>query len=204
MSRPRWRRCWRRAASPSPARTAAPPRWRRRTMPAIASPSADLTAPGRLRPRHLTGAAICSFSIPPDGQGDPVLRHHRDVLAARAGQLDWVGYLSTTGVYGDRAGNWVDETAPLAGDGARAAPGGGGGGMARLQESAGLPIHIFRLAGIYGPGRNSARRDARRHGAGASSSRARSSQPGASRRHRRNADGFDGAAAAGGGLQCLR
>ncbi|MCZ6764549.1 MAG: NAD-dependent epimerase/dehydratase family protein, partial [Alphaproteobacteria bacterium] len=62
---------------------------------------------------------------------------------------------STTGVYGDRAGDWVDETSPLKPTGAR--------GRARVKAEAawreagdahGLPVHIFRLAGIYGPGRN--------------------------------------------------
>ena len=74
-----------------------------------------------------------------------------DEIAARAGQFEWVGYLSTTGVYGDHGGDWVDETTPLTPSTKR--------GIARVQaESAwaaipDLPLHIFRLAGIYGPGR---------------------------------------------------
>jgi nucleoside-diphosphate-sugar epimerase len=95
------------------------------------------------------------LSIPPDDDGDPVLRHHRVLLGARADQLQWVGYLSTTGVYGDRAGGFVDETSPLQPVTAR--------GRRRMAAEAawlamrrefGLPVHIFRLAGIYGPGRN--------------------------------------------------
>jgi nucleoside-diphosphate-sugar epimerase len=84
----------------------------------------------------------------PDGGGDPVLaRHGADLAAARP---DWVGYLSTTGVYGDHQGGWVDEATPLTPSTAR--------GLARVQAEAawaalGLPLHIFRLAGIYGPGR---------------------------------------------------
>jgi len=69
------------------------------------------------------------------------------IAAARPG---WVGYLSTTAVYGHHNGDWVDETTPLAPTTAR--------GAARVQAEAdwaalGLPLHIFRLAGIYGPGR---------------------------------------------------
>jgi nucleoside-diphosphate-sugar epimerase len=64
--------------------------------------------------------------------------------------LQWVGYLSTTAVYGHHNGDWVEETTPLAPTTAR--------GAARVQAEAdwtalGLPLHIFRLAGIYGPGR---------------------------------------------------
>ncbi len=68
----------------------------------------------------------------------------------RRGTFEWVGYLSTTGVYGDHEGEWVDETAPLTPATKR--------GRARVAAEAGwqalgLPLHIFRLAGIYGPGR---------------------------------------------------
>ena len=90
---------------------------------------------------------------PEDGQ-DPVLPHVRDAIAAHAKRLDWVGYLSTTGVYGDHGGGWVDEATPLTPTTER--------GRARVAaETAwmdlfhehGLSLHIFRLAGIYGPGR---------------------------------------------------
>lgn len=80
--------------------------------------------------------------------GDPVLRAlGPQMAAARPG---WVGYLSTTAVYGHHSGDWVDETTPLAPTTAR--------GTARVKAEAdwaalGLPLHIFRLAGIYGPGR---------------------------------------------------
>src|SRR5262245_61320913 len=51
------------------------------------------------------------ISIPPDLEGDVVLRHFRNELSG-LGDLAWVGYLSTVGVYGDRQGQWVDETSP--------------------------------------------------------------------------------------------
>jgi len=80
-----------------------------------------------------------------------VLNALRDEIAQRADQFAWVGYLSTTGVYGDHNGDWVDETADLTPATAR--------GIARVKAEAawrefqGLNLHIFRLAGIYGPGR---------------------------------------------------
>jgi nucleoside-diphosphate-sugar epimerase len=95
--------------------------------------------------------AQCSHvlqSMAPDGGGDPVLaRHGAELAEARPA---WVGYLSTTGVYGDHQGGWVDEATPLTPSTAR--------GLARVQAEAAwaaleLPLHIFRLAGIYGPGR---------------------------------------------------
>ncbi len=89
-------------------------------------------------------------SAAPDAGGDPALQLAGDLLSARAASLAWAGYLSTTGVYGDHQGGWVDETTPLTPSSRR--------GKARVAaESAwratGLPLHIFRLAGIYGPGR---------------------------------------------------
>lgn len=86
-------------------------------------------------------------SAAPDAQGDPFLRAVPEI--ARSGAI-WVGYLSTTGVYGDHKGDWVDETTPLT-------PASDRGRQRVLAESqwraTGLPVHIFRLAGIYGPGR---------------------------------------------------
>ena len=90
-------------------------------------------------------------SIAPDEEGDPVLRAHRAAIEAAAPRLAWAGYLSTTGVYGDHGGGWVDEDTPPAPSTAR--------GEARVRAEAewravpGLPLHVFRLAGIYGPGR---------------------------------------------------
>ena len=88
-------------------------------------------------------------SVAPGEDGDPVLADEGESLRA-AGHLEWVGYLSTTGVYGDHDGGWVDETSPLTPATRR--------GQARVEAEAGwqelgLPLHVFRLAGIYGPGR---------------------------------------------------
>lgn len=90
----------------------------------------------------------------PSSDGDPTLLHHGEALRSVASGLKWLGYLSTTGVYGDRAGGWVDEEDLLAPATAR--------GVMRVKaeaawrafgEDAGAAVHIFRLAGIYGPGR---------------------------------------------------
>lgn len=82
-------------------------------------------------------------SVPPDGE-DPVLARYGDALRAHAG---WVGYLSATGVYGDTGGAWVDEAAPI----------GGGRRSERAAADAAwgaIGARIFRLPGIYGPGRS--------------------------------------------------
>ncbi|TNF64426.1 MAG: SDR family oxidoreductase [Rhodobacteraceae bacterium] len=91
------------------------------------------------------------MSAAPEADGDPVLRLYRDVIAAAAPRLAWAGYLSTTGVYGDHGGGWVDEDTPREPSTLR-------GQWRKEAEDAwaaipGLPLHIFRLAGIYGPGR---------------------------------------------------
>ena len=88
-------------------------------------------------------------SVAPGEGGDPVIAETGDALRA-AQHLEWVGYLSTTGVYGDRDGDWVDEASELLPSTRR--------GQARVDAEAAwqaldLPLHIFRLAGIYGPGR---------------------------------------------------
>lgn len=99
----------------------------------------------------LDAATHLLVSAAPDENGDPVLAQLQAEIVARAGQFTWVGYLSTTGVYGDHAGDWVDETTPLTPATKR--------GIARVQAEAAwaaipdFPLHIFRLAGIYGPGR---------------------------------------------------
>lgn len=99
----------------------------------------------------LDAATHLLISAAPDDEGDPVLAALGSEIAKRAGQFAWVGYLSTTGVYGDHDGDWVDETTSLTPATKR--------GIARMQAEAAwaaipdLPLHIFRLAGIYGPGR---------------------------------------------------
>ena len=88
-------------------------------------------------------------SAAPDEQGDPVLARYGAAL--RAAPAIWLGYLSTTGIYGDAQGGWVDETTPPNPGSARARR-----RIAAEQGWAdlGKPLAIFRLAGIYGPGRS--------------------------------------------------
>ncbi len=91
-------------------------------------------------------------SVPPGEAGDLLVQKFGAALSRRARDFQWVAYLSTTGVYGDHGGAVVDETTPLTPNterGARRVA-----AEAAWQEIAGLPLHIFRLAGIYGPGRN--------------------------------------------------
>jgi nucleoside-diphosphate-sugar epimerase len=93
-------------------------------------------------------------SIPPDKLGDPLLDMHADQIAAIK-ELEWLGYLSTTGVYGTRDGGWVDETSELRPTGTRGtARVAAEAAWLRLWREHGVPVHIFRLAGIYGPGRS--------------------------------------------------
>jgi nucleoside-diphosphate-sugar epimerase len=95
------------------------------------------------------------LSAPPSDAGDPVLNAHAAQLSSLSPQLKWVGYLSTTGVYGDHGGKWIDESTPVAPVSARAQRR-VAAEQAWLQwgETTGVPVHIFRLAGIYGPGRS--------------------------------------------------
>ncbi|MES2493030.1 MAG: SDR family NAD(P)-dependent oxidoreductase [Pseudomonadota bacterium] len=93
--------------------------------------------------RALDAAEAVLSSVPPDRDGaDPVLERYGEALAQR-----WTGYLSSTGVYGDTRGAWVDETAPT-GDGRRTAR--AACDAAWLARGA----RVFRLPGIYGPGRS--------------------------------------------------
>lgn len=94
-------------------------------------------------------------TAPPGAAGDPVLAAHGTALRPHAHRIAWVGYLSTTGVYGDHGGGWVDEetpVAPLTGRAARRVA--AEEAWRSLWREAGLPVHVFRLAGIYGPGRS--------------------------------------------------
>lgn len=102
----------------------------------------------------LAGATHLLSSVPPAETGDPVLGALGGILVGAA-EWRWAGYLSTTGVYGDTGGAVVDEGAPLAPTSAR--------GRRRVAAEAAwlalhaehrLPVHVFRLAGIYGPGRS--------------------------------------------------
>lgn len=103
----------------------------------------------------LAEARYVLSSVPPGEEGDPVLRHFGKDLKAAAPHLRWVGYLSTTGVYGDRGGAWVDErTVPTPGKGRSQRRAEAEAEWLKLWSGWGVPVHIFRLAGIYGPGRN--------------------------------------------------
>ncbi len=101
----------------------------------------------------LKSATHLLTSVSPDNSGDAVLNALSDDIAA-APNLKWIGYLSTTAVYGDHKGGWVDETTPVAPTTKR------GQWRAEAEKAwldfsmkQSLPVHIFRLAGIYGPGR---------------------------------------------------
>jgi dTDP-4-dehydrorhamnose reductase len=102
----------------------------------------------------LRDARALLVSIPPGEDGDPALGAYGDEIAA-APRLAWIGYLSTVGVYGDHAGAWIDEATPPKPASARsrrrlAAE----EAWLALGRRTGTPVQVFRLAGIYGPGRN--------------------------------------------------
>jgi nucleoside-diphosphate-sugar epimerase len=100
----------------------------------------------------VAGATHLLTTAQPDDAGDPVLARFGDAIAGAA-SLRWIGYFSTTGVYGDRQGGWADEDTPPAPGSARA--------RRRVEAEQAwsrfadrYPVDIFRLAGIYGPGRS--------------------------------------------------
>lgn len=97
----------------------------------------------------LDGVTAILSTVPPDAAGDPVIASAGAAILAVCPR--WVGYLSTTGLYGDHGGGWVDETTPPDPTQERS--------RRRLEaeqawRASGLPLHLFRLAGIYGPGRS--------------------------------------------------
>ena len=114
----------------------------------------DGEVPGTTLVPDLRQATHVILSIPPDERGDPALLHHRADLDA-AEKLEWIGYFSTVGVYGDFGGQWVDEDAPTRPVNIRSQ-------QRVVAEQAwrdyaktrGVPLFIERLAGIYGPGRS--------------------------------------------------
>lgn len=112
----------------------------------------DGTAP--LPAAALQGVTDLLISIPPGDAGDMILTHHPD-LAKTCGNLRWVGLLSTTGVYGDTGGAWIDEGAPLAPRTERSR----NRVLAEdhwlaFAKQSGIPVQVFRLPGIYGPQRS--------------------------------------------------
>ncbi|WP_049459862.1 NAD-dependent epimerase/dehydratase family protein [Stenotrophomonas maltophilia] len=109
-------------------------------------------APGLLEEIARAEAVLCS--VPPDAEGDPALRMLLPALHASPA-LRWVGYLSSTSVYADRAGGWIDESSVA--DATEAV------GVQRrlaeaqwraLAEQRGIASAVLRLPGLYGPGRN--------------------------------------------------
>lgn len=104
---------------------------------------------------QLKGSDALLISAPPDAQGCPGLRALVPQLARAHAFPDWVGYLSTTGVYGDRRGGWVFEDSGLAAqslEGARRV--GAERDWMEVGRGMGLTVQVFRLPGIYGPGRS--------------------------------------------------
>jgi nucleoside-diphosphate-sugar epimerase len=103
----------------------------------------------------LTDCDAVLITAPPGERGCPALPVVAEALAAARGYPDWIGYLSTTGVYGDRGGRWVRETSPLA---AQSVPGARRVAAERdwlqVGRGMGLTVAVFRLPGIYGPGRS--------------------------------------------------
>lgn len=120
-------------------------------------PDPEMPAAVTAVPFAAAGAAIITAThilatAPPGDKGDPVLAAYAPAIRAAA-RLRWVGYLSTTGVYGNHDGNWVDETtspAPNADRSARRAA----AEQAWINVGDSRAVDIFRLAGIYGPGRS--------------------------------------------------
>jgi nucleoside-diphosphate-sugar epimerase len=102
----------------------------------------------------LADATVLLVSIPPDRDGDPVLRHSRDVIASSR-RLKSIVYLSTVAVYGNHDGRWVDEATPpnpvlpRAADRVEAER-----AWLAVGETCGIPVAVVRIAGIYGPGAN--------------------------------------------------
>ncbi|HEY9345243.1 MAG TPA: SDR family NAD(P)-dependent oxidoreductase, partial [Inquilinus sp.] len=110
----------------------------------------------------LAGTTHLIQSISPEDSGDPAVPALAEALRALP-QLRWAGYLSTPSVYGDRGGAWIDESADPTPGSPR--------GWKRLEserawfgafQSTGVAVQVFRLAGIYGPGRSAL--DQLRHG----------------------------------------
>ena len=113
--------------------------------------------PVTLVPFDTAGSSIAAathilVTAPPDGDGDPVLNRYTAAIAEAPG-LRWIGYLSSTVVYGDRGGAWVDEDTPPA----PSQPRGQrrlGAELAWSRFTERCAVDIIRLGGIYGPGRS--------------------------------------------------
>jgi nucleoside-diphosphate-sugar epimerase len=105
-------------------------------------------------PHALNGTTHLLHSIPPGPEGDPVLEHYREEIA-KLSSLEWIGYLSTVGVYGHQEGRCVDEkTEPKPNSARTEARVDAEKAWLAFGAATGVPVQIFRLAGIYGPGRS--------------------------------------------------
>ncbi len=101
-------------------------------------------------PQALQESTHILISIPPNENGDIVIQEYGGIISGLK-NVQWIGYLSSTSVYGDQQGGYVDETTPCMPISQRAV----NRYKAEQQWLAlGVPIHIFRLSGIYGPGRS--------------------------------------------------
>jgi nucleoside-diphosphate-sugar epimerase len=101
----------------------------------------------------LSDTDVLLVSAPPAETGDPVLARYADVVAAS--RIRWIGYLSTIGVYGDQQGAWIDEATPAVPRSARSRIRlDAEAAWLRLGAETGKAVQVFRLSGIYGPGRN--------------------------------------------------
>lgn len=119
--------------------------------------AAELFEPTRHLPdpfESFRGVTHVLLSIPPGRAGDPAFEAHAHDLL-EAGTIEWAGYLSTTAVYGNHDGGWIDEKTPVAPTSQR------GSQREKAEEqwqslamNEDFPLHIFRLSGIYGPGRS--------------------------------------------------
>lgn len=118
---------------------------------AAAMPAGAVLVPFGDAASAIAAADFVVSSAAPGPGGDPVLARWGTALAA--GPARWFGYLSTTGVYGDRAGGWVDEATPAA-PGAERSRRRVAAEQAWVAVAGGRPIDLIRLAGIYGPGRS--------------------------------------------------
>jgi len=114
----------------------------------------DGARPGAGVDEALAATTHVLLSIPPDEDGDPALRHHGAAIS-RSASIRWIGYLSTVGVYGDHQGGPVDEAttpAPISERGARRLA--AEQAWLGLGRRSGKRVQVFRLPGIYGPGRS--------------------------------------------------
>lgn len=102
----------------------------------------------------ISSATHLLVTIPPQPSGDVVLENFAEEIS-KARHLQWIGYISSTGVYGSAQGDWVDESSPLlAGTESNRRRIAVESAWLNLGKNHGLPVMIFRCVGIYGPGRN--------------------------------------------------